>query len=103
MTSATQPHPRHGVDEQLTAPIRLSIMAALSRVDEVDFQTLRDAIEISDSALSKQAAVLESAGYVELRKGYVGKRPRTWVSVTPAGRAALAAHLAALRAIVDEL
>ena len=81
----------------------LTIIAALSRVDEVDFQTLRDAIEVTDSALSKQASVLETAGYVELRKGYVGKRPRTWVSVTPAGRAALAAHLAALRAIVDEL
>ena len=103
MSTGTQPHPRHGVDDHLTAPIRLSIMAALSRVDEVDFQTLRDAIEVTDSALSKQASVLETAGYVELRKGYVGKRPRTWVSVTPAGRAALAAHLAALRAIVEEL
>ena len=103
MSTGTQPHPRHGVDDHLTAPIRLSIMAALSRVEEVDFQTLRDAIEVSDSALSKQASVLETAGYVELRKGYVGKRPRTWVSVTPVGRAALATHLAALRAIVDEL
>ena len=94
-------HPRHGVDEALTAPIRLSIVAALARVDDIDFATLRDAIELSDSALSKQVALLEGVGYVEVRKGYVGKRPRTWLSLTPAGRSALAAHLAALRAIVD--
>ena len=103
MTAETAQHPRHGIDEHLTAPIRLSIIAALVRVDDVEFQSLRDAIEVSDSALSKQAAVLEAAGYLELRKGYVGKRPRTWLSVTATGRAALAAHLAALRAIVDEL
>jgi len=96
-------HPRHGVDEHLTAPIRLSIIAALARVDETDFQSLRDAIEVSDSALSKQATVLENAGYLSARKGYVGKRPRTWLSITPAGRSALATHLAALRAIVDNL
>ena len=96
-------HPRHGIDEHLSAPIRLSIIAALARVDETDFQSLRDAIEVSDSALSKQATVLETAGYLSARKGYVGKRPRTWLSITPAGRAALATHLAALRAIVDDL
>ena len=96
-------HPRHDIDEHLTAPIRLSIIAALVRVDEAEFQALRDAIEVSDSALSKQASVLEAAGYIAARKGYVGKRPRTWLSVTAAGRTALATHLAALRAIVDDL
>jgi DNA-binding MarR family transcriptional regulator len=103
MTAETTQHPRHGIDDHLTAPIRLSIIAALVRVDDVEFQTLRDAIEVSDSALSKQAAVLEAAGYLTLRKGYVGKRPRTWLSATTAGRAALASHLTALRAIVEEL
>ncbi|GMA26903.1 transcriptional regulator [Arenivirga flava] len=92
-------HPRHALDDQLTAPIRLSIMAALDKLDEVDFAALRDAIELSDSVLSKQLAQLETAGYVSLRKGYVGKRPRTWASATKAGRSALAAHLAALRAL----
>jgi DNA-binding MarR family transcriptional regulator len=103
MTAETTQHPRHGIDDHLTAPIRLSIVAALARVDDVEFKTLRDAIEVSDSALSKQAAALEAAGYLTLRKGYVGKRPRTWLSITTAGRTALASHLAALRAIVDEL
>jgi len=101
MTAETTQHPRHGIDDHLTAPIRLSIIAALVRVDDVEFQTLRDAIEVSDSALSKQASALEAAGYLTMRKGYVGKRPRTWLSVTVEGKAALAAHLAALRAIVD--
>ena len=96
-------HPRHDVDEILTAPVRLSIVAALMRVDDVEFQTLRDSLEVSDSVLSKQASQLEGVGYVILSKGYVGKRPRTWLSLTPQGRTAFANHLAALRAIVGEV
>jgi len=101
MTEPTHLHPRHRVDEVLTAPVRLSIVAALSRVDEVEFAFLRDSIEISDSQLSKQASQLEQVGYVAVRKGHVGKRPRTWLSVTEEGRVALRWHLAALQAIVD--
>ncbi|MFB2554230.1 winged helix-turn-helix domain-containing protein [Herbiconiux liangxiaofengii] len=98
--TAERVHPRHRVDELLSAPIRLSIVAALSRADEIEFKVLRDGIEISDSALSKQVGQLEAADYVLVRKGYFGKRPRTWLSITPEGRGALKRHLAALEAIV---
>jgi hypothetical protein len=43
-----------------------------------------------------------AAGYVKVRKGYVGKRPRTWLSLTTAGRDAFAAHVAALQRIVEQ-
>ncbi len=93
-------HPRHRVDELLTSPVRLSLVAALSRADEIEFGVLRDRIEVSDSVLSKQLAQLEAAGYVAVRKGYVGKRPRTWLTLSAEGRVALNQHLAALEAIV---
>jgi DNA-binding MarR family transcriptional regulator len=79
--------------------VRFSIVAALAAVDEVEFAHVRDTIEVSDSVLSKQASQLESAGYVKVRKGYVGKRPRTWLSLTAAGRRAYERHVAALEAI----
>jgi DNA-binding MarR family transcriptional regulator len=59
-------------------------------------------VEVSDSALSKQVSVLESAGYVKVQKGYVGKRPRTWLSLTRAGRDAFTTHLAALGRIAAQ-
>ncbi len=68
-------------------------------MDEAEFALVRDEVEVSDSVLSKQVSTLEQAGYVRVRKGYVGKRPRTWLSLTRAGRAAWTAHLAALREI----
>ena len=96
---AATPHARHRLDEVIHAPVRFSIVAGLATVDEADFATVRDAVEVSDSVLSKQVSTLEAAGYVKVRKGYVGKRPRTWVSLTRAGRTAYEQHLAALREI----
>ncbi|WP_018154921.1 winged helix-turn-helix domain-containing protein [Demetria terragena] len=97
--TATGQHARHQLDSVIHAPVRFSIAAALASVDEADFATLRDAVEVSDSVLSKQVTQLEEAGYVKVRKGYVGKRPRTWLALTAAGRKAYARHLTALRAI----
>ncbi len=62
---------------------------------------VRDTVEVSDSTLSKQVSVLESAGYVHVKKGYVGKRPRTWLSLTPVGRERFARQLDTLRSIAE--
>ena len=70
--------------------------------EDVEFAVLRDSLEVSDSVLSKQATLLETAGYVRIRKGHVGKRPRTWLALTPEGRTAFTRHVAALRAVLGE-
>jgi DNA-binding MarR family transcriptional regulator len=92
-------HPRHALDEALLTPLRFSVMAALRADVEVDFATLRDLLETDDSALSKAISTLAAAGYLDVRKGYVGKRPRTWLTAAPAGVAAMRIHVAALQAI----
>jgi DNA-binding HxlR family transcriptional regulator len=74
---------------------RLSICGLLAAgADWVEFAALRDAAAISDSVLSKQSRVLEDAGYLEVRKGAIGRRPRTWFRLTPYGRQAVQDHLA---------
>lgn len=99
MTFRPDAHPRHRLDDLLNSPVRFSIVAALAGAAQAEFSFVRDAIEVSDSVLSKQVSALESAGYVHVKKGYVGKRPRTWLSLTLHGRDALDRHLDALREI----
>lgn len=89
-----------GFDELIHAPTRLSIVSLLAATEWVEFKVVRDSVGLSDSALSKQLTTLEEAGYVEVRKGFVGKRPRTTVRLSPAGREAFVRHVAALQAIV---
>lgn len=95
-------HPRHRLDPLIHAPVRLSIVACLAAADKAEFSFVRDTVEVSDSVLSKQVTLLADAGYVRVRKGYVGKRPRTWLSLTPEGRQAFDGHVAALTAIAAQ-
>lgn len=84
------------LDALVVAPARLKLMTALTAVSEAEFATIRDALQVSDSVLSKHLTALEEAGYVRRRKGH----RTTWVSLTPRGRSALSAHVAALRELI---
>lgn len=94
-------HPRHELDDVIHAPVRLSIMAALAAAEKADFRFLRDTIEVSDSLLSKHLLTLEEAGYVHVKKTFVGKRARTWLSLTEQGRAAFTTYTDVLRRITE--
>jgi DNA-binding MarR family transcriptional regulator len=95
----TSTHPRHDLDDLLTHAVRLSIVAGLAAVERAEFALIRDSVEISDAMLSKQVALLEEAGYVDVEKGRVGRRTRTWLRLTPAGSATYHRHIRALRTI----
>jgi DNA-binding transcriptional ArsR family regulator len=99
--AAVTPPPRAKFDELIHPPTRLAIVALLAATEWADFKFIRDEVGLSDSALSKQLTTLESAGYVEIRKAFVGKRPRTSARLTRKGRAAFQAHVAALQVIVE--
>lgn len=99
MGSEPVSHPRHRLVDELNHPVRFSLVAALQATDDAEFRTVRDQLQVSDSVLSRQVSLLEQAGLVAVKKGYAGKRPRTWLSLTPRGRDLWAEHLDALRAI----
>jgi DNA-binding MarR family transcriptional regulator len=88
------------LDPVINTSTRLSIVALLAPTEEMEFSVVRDTAGLSDSTLSKQASALAAAGYILIRKAYAGRRPRTWLRLTPLGRQAFQAHAIALRAIL---
>ena len=86
-------------EEVIHAPNRRRICAMLAPVKALDFATVREALAVTDSVLSKHARVLVDAGYVRTSKTPHASRTRTWLSVTGTGRSAVAGHLAELRRI----
>jgi DNA-binding MarR family transcriptional regulator len=92
-------HPRHALDDLLSHPVRFSIAALLAAASKVEFSFVRDHVEVTDSMLSKQVSALERAGYLKVDKGFIGKRPRTWLSLTREGRRVFDRHMEALREI----
>ncbi len=89
------------LDPLIHAPARLQLVTSLTAVSEAEFAILREALEVSDSVLSKHVSALVSAGYVRSRKGTRDGRRTTWVALTDTGRAALRDHVEALRELID--
>ncbi|HJV43855.1 transcriptional regulator [Caulobacter sp.] len=88
------------LDPVIHAPNRLQMCCMLAAVDTIDFATVREALDVSESVLSKHVKTLEEAGYVKVRKAASEGRQRTWLSLSSPGRKALKGHLAALRAMM---
>lgn len=80
-------------DPLLDNGTRLALCALLQGAQRVEFAVAREILDVADSSVSKNARILEDAGYVEITKGSVGRRPRTWFALTATGRRALAGHL----------
>lgn len=91
-------HPQF--DELIHPSTRLSIVALLAPAEWVDFAFVRDRLLLSDSALSKQFATLETAGYVTVERPVSERRRRVRVRLTDAGRGAFNGHVAALQAVI---
>jgi DNA-binding MarR family transcriptional regulator len=91
-------------DETIHQPVRLRIMAALTALgasDEgLDFAHLKTLTGATDGNLGAHIDHLAKAGYVEVSKAFVARRPRTTVKASPAGRAAFGRHVAFLREII---
>ena len=90
-----------GIDPLIHPPARLQLMTMLTAVSEVEFVTLREALDVSDSVLSKHVSALAGSGYVASRKGVLDGRRTTWVKLTKSGGRALRGHTTALRALIE--
>ena len=77
------------VDRLVHEPARLMILMVLYTVERADFTFLLNATELTDGNLSSHLGKLEAAGYVEIEKGYAGKKPRTRLRLTAVGRRAV--------------
>ncbi|MDI5976477.1 transcriptional regulator [Amycolatopsis magusensis] len=89
-----------GFNELIHAPTRLSLVALLAAAEWADFGFVRQSLELSESALSKQVSTLSEAGYVEIRKDGAGRNRRTRLRLSPTGQAAFRDHVAALQKII---
>ena len=98
-------NPRSGfdigrIDEVIHGRLRLGVMAYLANAEVADFNELKALLEVTQGNLSVQLRKLEDAAYVTIEKGYLGRKPRTQVRITPVGRKAFAAYLEALGRVI---
>ncbi len=91
-------------NEIIHQSVRLKIMSALNALvdgEAIDFVRLKVIAGATDGNLGAHLSTLENAGYVQIDKDFVGKKPRTRVTMTKAGRKAFARHVAYLKDVIE--
>jgi len=91
------------VDRLVHEPARLMILMVLYTVEVADFTFLINATELTDGNLSSHLSKLEAANYVEIEKGYDGKRPRTRLRLTEVGRQAVERYRSTMQQALQKL
>lgn len=90
------------LDPLLHSQLRLAIISLLVGLDEADFVYLTERTEATAGNLSVQIDKLSQAGYIEVEKGFEGKRPRTVCRITAQGRKAFAQYVDALKDYISK-
>ncbi|SDT79006.1 transcriptional regulator [Actinoplanes derwentensis] len=93
-------HPATGLDDVVHQRVRLGILTITHEARRVEFGYLRTQLQLTAGNLSQHLGVLESAGLVDVEKGYEGRRGRTWITLTSAGTTALAAEITRLKQLI---
>jgi DNA-binding MarR family transcriptional regulator len=96
----SQAHPVTRLDDTVHQRVRLGILTILTETHRADFSYLKSLLHLTDGNLGRHIEVLAGEGLVQVTKGYEGKRPRTWVEITPAGHHALATQMQALKELM---
>jgi len=95
-------NPIEHLNKVFDSRIRLGIMSALMINAEVNFNELKELIEVTDGNLATHLKTLEENNYIKVQKGFVGRKTNTTYSVTKAGEKAFKLHLEALEKMISQ-
>lgn len=91
------------IDRLIHEPARLLILAYLSVIESADFLFLMNQTNLTRGNLSSHLSKLETAGYVEIKKEFVDKIPRTLLALTEQGRNAFHEYRQNMKQVLDSL
>lgn len=99
----TELHPLANIDQVIHAPARLMVLIYLYVVESADYVFLMRITGLTWGNLATHLSKLEEAGYIELIKGYKGKKPHTVIRLTQPGREAFRAYKNNMVHVLDDL
>lgn len=96
-------NPIENLNKIFDSRIRLGIMSALMVNASVNFNQLKELIQVTDGNLASHIKGLEESGFIKIKKGFIGKKTNTVYSVTKAGEKAFRVHLDALEKMIKNM
>lgn len=96
-------NPIENLNKVFDSRIRLGIMSAVMVNEAVNFNELKELINVTDGNLASHLKTLEENGFVKVKKGFIGRKTNTTYSVTKAGEKAFKTHLEALEQMIRSI
>ena len=93
-------NPIEQLNKVFDSRIRLGIMSVLIMNTRVNFNELKELIQVTDGNLASHLKTLEEAGYMQVEKGFIGRKTNTTYAITHAGKKAFRSHLDALEKMI---
>lgn len=93
-------NPIIGLNKVFESRIRLGVMSVLMVNEEVNFNDLKEMLEVTDGNLATHLVNLEENGFIKVYKGFIGKKTNTTYSVTKSGEKAFTDHITALENMI---
>lgn len=90
----------NGLHKAFESRIRLGIMSALAVNDSFDFSSLKEFLEVTDGNLASHLKALEKAGFIDVEKSFVARKPNTRYFMTKEGKKAFDDHLKSLEKLI---
>ena len=93
-------NPITGLNKVFESRIRLGVMSVLMVNDEINFNDLKQMLEVTDGNLATHLVNLEDNGFIKIHKGFIGKKTNTTYAITKAGEKAFTEHITALENMI---
>ena len=93
-------NPIIGLNKIFESRIRLGVMSILVVNDEINFNDLKQMLEVTDGNLATHLVNLEENGFIKVHKGFVGRKTNTTYSITKSGEKAFNEHITALEIMI---
>ena len=96
-------NPIENLNKLFDSRVRLGIMSVLMVNEHVNFNQLKELIEITDGNLASHIKSLEDNGFIKVQKGFIGRKTNTTYTITKAGEKAFKAHVDALEKMIRSI
>ena len=93
-------NPIENLNKTFESRVRLGIMSTLMVNDEINFNDLKQLMEVTDGNLASHMVNLEENGFIKVHKGFIGRKTNTTYSITRAGEKAFRDHIEALENMI---
>ena len=92
----------YALDQEFESRVRLGIMSILMVNDFAEFKTLKTHLDLTDGNLSSHLIGLEKAGYIQVKKQFIDRKPNTTYTVSKKGKKAFEDHLKVLETLIKK-